>query len=114
MATPIEEQIHRHFIALEADKAKAENRKPRPVPKPWTRIHEQALCQEPDLLQVVKEYDYRLDDEAFQAYCHSRGVLGVAGVKGSRRWQFLEEHTSRTKDEYLADPEFQFAQERDG
>jgi hypothetical protein len=111
MATLIEDQIHQHFIALEAAKAQAEGRKPRPVPKPWTRSP-QGMCPS-DFLSVVKEYDYRLEDAAFQAYCRSRGVLHVAGVKDSRRWQFFAEH-SKAKDEYVADPYFQFAEESQG
>jgi len=113
MATPIEDQIYQHVVALEAEKAKAEGRKPRKVQKPWTRKdQEQTLCPS-DLLQVVREHDYRLDDEGFQAYCRSRGTLHAAGVEGSRRREFMAEH-SKTKDEYAADTYFQFAEECDG
>lgn len=113
MAVPIEEQIHQHFVALENERAAAANRKARPVAKPWARLHPQALCQEPDLLQLVKEYGYDLTDERFQEYCRARGVLHVAGVKGSRRWEFLKDY-GKSKEEYLADPFFQYAQEHEG
>lgn len=99
MATPIEEQIHRHAQALADEKAKAANRKLRPIPKPWTRLHPQGLCQDVEFLEMVREFDYHLEDERFQAYCRARGVIHVAGAKGSRLWQYMLEHW-RTREEY--------------
>jgi hypothetical protein len=58
----------------------------------------------------VKQYDYDLTDETFQQYCAARGTLHVAGKAGSRRWDYYVEY-SRTKDEYLNDPYFHFAEE---
>jgi hypothetical protein len=113
MVLPIEEQIHRYYIALEAEKAKAQHRKPRPVPVPWVRPHKDGLCVEPDFLRAVQEFDYDLEDESFQAFCQSRARLSFAGIKGGRCWQFFSDF-QRGKDQYLAEPEFQFAQEWQG
>jgi len=113
MVLPIEEQIHRYYIALEAEKAKARHRKPRKVPMPWWRPHKESLCVEPEFLTGVDEFDYDLEHEGFQAFCESRARLSFAGVKGSTCWQFFSDFR-RGKEEYLAEPEFQFAQEWEG
>lgn len=113
MATPIEQQIHRHAQALADAKAKAKGKKSNPVPKPWTRPHPQALCQDLEFLEVVREFDYCLDNDSFQAFCRTRGVLHIAGVKGGRLWQYMAEH-GRTREEYLRESEFRVAQEWHG
>lgn len=113
MATPIEVQIHRHAQAVADAMAKARGKESKPVPKPWTRPHPQGLCQDLEHLRAVQEFDYRLDDGAFQRYCRGRGVLHVAGAKGGRLWLYMAEH-HRTRAEYLDEPEFKVAQEWHG
>jgi len=126
MVALIEDQIHQFLIDQEEKRCKEieasynkneETRgkkvKRKTISKPWARPSGSALCQEPDLLIMVNQYDYDLSDERFQAYCSERGILHVAGDPGSRRWKYLADFR-RTKSAYLADPYFQFAQEVDG
>ena len=51
MVLPIEQQIHRYYIALEAERARTQHRKPREVSIPWLRPHKDGLCVEPDFLR---------------------------------------------------------------
>jgi hypothetical protein len=126
VATPVEDQIHRHYVEqerLRCEEARAEwdaepvkrGKRPelRDVPKPFTRPGPQSLCQDTDFLALVVEFDYDITDPVFQSYCIARGRLHVAGVPESRRWEFFRDH-SRTKGEFLSDPYFHFAKERDG
>jgi hypothetical protein len=121
VAALIEDQIHQHFkdeeekrcLALEAQyqldpKKKGKRVERRSIPKPWTRFGD-GLCQAIELLSLVNEFDYDLEDEGFQAYCEERGVLHVAGEAGSRRWKCFSRH-NWTKEKYLADPFFQSAE----
>lgn len=123
MVMLIEDQIHRHFKDLEEERclkreaelalvpeARGRKVKRKAIPKPWTRLGPRALCQEPELLELVRDYDYDLADEPFRAYCASRGVLHFTGDVGGRRWAFFLHHR-KTRDEYLQDPCFQSAQE---
>ena len=95
MATPVEDQLHAAHIAAEecrCRKLEASTGKPvkrRPVPKPWRRIDPQALLQDPEFLQHVTEFDYRLGDPAFQQYCRERGVFHVVPEEGSWRHRFF-------------------------
>jgi hypothetical protein len=126
LATPIEEQIHRHFIEVErkhcaelqaawdaAAEKKGKRPQPRDVPKPWKRPGPRALCQDPEMLAAVREFDYDLTDAGFQEYCASRARLSIAGVRESRRWEYFRDHW-RGKQEFLADPYFGFAEEYEG
>jgi hypothetical protein len=121
MVALIEDQMHQYLIdqeeqrcvALELERAEDPKRKGkkvnrRSIPKPWSRGSFPSLCQDPDLLLMVSDFDYRLEEPGFQAYCAERGVLHVAGTLGSKRWQFFQKHT-RTREEFLADPYFRFA-----
>lgn len=128
MAALIEDQIHQFLIdqeeercrAIEAANNKSEGTKNRNkkikrkiIQKPWTRLGESSICQEYDLLIIVCDYDYDLSDKSFQDYCTARGVLHVAGVPGSRRWEYMEDYR-KAKDTYLSNPYFQFAEKIDG
>jgi hypothetical protein len=123
---PIEDQIHRVFVAREEERCRrlegeyardpkkaGEKVTRRSVPRPWTRPVPQALLQDPDLLLLVTDFDYDIADTAFQEYCRSRGVLHVAGEEGSRRREFFSNH-AKAKDDFLGDPHFHFAQPHDG
>jgi hypothetical protein len=117
MAKSIEEQIHAAFIRREDDRCRMledadPNHKPvkrRDIAKPWTRSGPKALCQEADLLLLVLDYSFHLDDVDFERYCAQRGVLHVAGEKPSAHWSLMKDH-SRTKTDFLSDPHFQHAQ----
>jgi hypothetical protein len=114
MAKSIEEQIHAVFIQREEDRCRTlEEADPshktitrRVVKKPWIRSGPKALCQEADLLLLVRDYSFDLADVDFERYCADRGVLYVAGEKNSARWILMNDH-SRTKAEFLNDPYFQ-------
>jgi hypothetical protein len=122
MVPRVEEQMHQALIAqeeerckkLESDHEKSEETrgkkvKRRAIARPWTRPAERSLCERADLLMLVTQYDYDLADESFLNHCEARGVLHVAGVPGSRRWEFFSDY-GKLKSEYLADPYFQFAE----
>lgn len=126
MVAKIEEQIHQYLIEEEEKRcqleetrraiAGKENQKPvnrRKIAKPWTRTGPYALCQEVELLSMVDEFDYDLTDSAFLEYSRYRGVLHLAGASDSRRWKYFADYY-KTKEEYLADEEFWFAQEFEG
>ena len=121
MVAPIEDQILAHLVeqeekrceALEEEFRRDPKRKHKKVPrrkivKPWTRGAHPTLCQETDLLLMVKDYDYDLANEGFQSYCSSRGVLHVAGTPGSERWEIFRVHSKRKAD-YMDNPYFQYA-----
>jgi len=117
MVPLIEDQMHQVFKAreeercrlLEAETGKSVKR--RDVPKPWTRQGPHALCQDSAMLALVSEYDYRLSDKRFKAYCAKRGVFHVAGKPRTRRWLFMSDYR-KTKAEYQADPFFADAERR--
>lgn len=126
MVATIEDQIHQYMIEEEEKRCRLEEtntvadvkgmRKPvnrRKIAKPWTRPGPYALCQEVDLLPMIDEYDYDLSDSAFLNYCQSRGVLHLAGTPSSRRWEYFADYT-KSKNDYLADEIFWFAQEFEG
>jgi hypothetical protein len=121
MVALIEDQMHQHLIDreeqrcvdLELERAKDPKRKlekvkRRSIPKPWSRGSFPSLCQDSDLLLMVSEFDYKLEEPDFQAYCAERGVLHVAGTPGSKRWHFSRDH-ARSKEEYLAEPDSRFS-----
>jgi hypothetical protein len=83
------------------------------VIKPWSRLNQYSLCQEPELLIMVQDYDYDLSDINFLEYCKTRGVLHIAGEKNSKRWKVFESYKF-PKDKYLGDSYFQYAEEIDG
>lgn len=90
----LREQEEARCRRLEADLASkpGESRKPvkrREVAEPTVRLGPRALCQDPEVLKCVKEVDYLLSDTSFRTYCRERGVLHVAGLDGSARWQFF-------------------------
>jgi len=119
MAPTIAEQVqkclknHEEARCRELERATGKKVKRRPVPVPVVRIGPNALCQDTDYRMMVTEYDYDLADSQFQDYCSSRGTLHVAGEPRSTRWQYFADF-SLTKDDYLADRNFQFAQEFEG
>jgi len=96
--------------ALESQGKKVKRKK---IDKPWTRPSPDNLCQEPELLVLVCEFDYDLLNNAFKEYCHDRGILHVVGETGSKREKYFLDH-NKSKSEYLKDPYFRFAQELDG
>jgi hypothetical protein len=119
MAPPIADQVHRRLKwreeqrCNELERATGKKAKRKKIPLPVVRMGPEALCQNLDYLILVSEYDYDLSDPKFQDYCSSRGTLHLAGVRGSTRWQYFAAY-SLSKDEYLANPYFQFAQEIEG
>lgn len=126
MAALIEDQVHQFLIdqeeercrALEAENNKTEETKDKKakrkaISKPWARPGESALCQDTDLLLMVREYDYDLSEKTFQTYCSARGILHVAGELGSKRWKYVADFR-KTKSAYLAEPYFQFSEEVNG
>ena len=126
MVALIKEQIHQFLMeqeekrcrALEeeynrSEETKGKTVKRKTISKPWVRSGKYALCQEIDLLIMVDEYDYDLSDKKFQDYCLARGVLHVSGKIGSKRWQYFLDHR-KSKNDYLTDPYFQYAEEVDG
>lgn len=76
----------------------------------WQRPHPKALCQDIKILQKVTECDFDLSDPGFQRYATMRGVLYLAGVKGSPRWRFTDDF-SKGREEFMRDAYFNFAQE---
>mgnify|MGYP001576582002 CR=1 FL=1 len=126
MTALIEDQIHQFLIdqeeercrAIEAENNKNEETKGKKVKrktisKPWVRPGDSALCQDTDLLLMVREYDYDLSEKAFQAYCSARGILHVAGEPASKRWKYVADFR-KTKSTYLTDLYFQFSEEVNG
>jgi hypothetical protein len=81
----------------EKSKKKVKRRK---INKPWQRGALPGLCQDPDLLLMVSDYAYDLEDPGFQRYCRERGVLHVAGVPGSERWMLFRDFGTG-EDEFL-------------
>lgn len=119
MALRIADQVHRELKEREEERCRECERvtggkvKRRKIPVPVVRMGPKALCQNIAYLMLVSEYDYDLLDPLFQDYCSSRGTLHLAGVPGSTRWHYFVD-SSLTKDDYLANPYFQFAQEFEG
>lgn len=118
MIAKIEDQIHKVRLDEEEKRCKeleqiTGKKVPRRKITKWSRPGAEALCQESDFLSKVYEYDYDLSDNGFQNYCLSRGVLNVAGEKGSKRWDVFLNH-NKTRNQYLSDHYFHFAQEVDG
>ena len=119
MVPTITEQVHRVFKrryeedCLERERSSGKRVKRKPVPVPVVRVGPDALCANTEYLFMVSEFEYDLASPGFQRSCTARGRLHVAGVPGSTRWQYFADH-SRSKDEYLANPYFQVAQEVEG
>ncbi|MCX6544365.1 MAG: hypothetical protein NTV05_08115 [Acidobacteria bacterium] len=119
MAPTIAEQVHKDFVrreeerCLERERITGKKVKRKEVPIPVVRLGPEALCQNIEHLLLVTEYDYDLSHRKFQDYCASRGSLQLAGIRGTTLWQYHADH-SLSKDAYLADPYFQFAQEHEG
>lgn len=119
MVKLIEDQIHDALIEREKQRCKELEKKlkrpvkPRNIEKPWTRQNKVSLCQENELLELVQDYDYDLNNKNFQKYCEERGILHIAGEKDSKRWEFFVNY-KKTKDEYFKDPYFQYAEEYNG
>ncbi len=126
MVALIEDQIHQFLIdqeeerckAIEAENDKNEETKNnkvkrKAIPKPWTRPSASSLCQESDLLIMVREYDYDLSIKRFQEYCSDRGILHVAGEPGSKRWKYMADFR-KAKSAFLADSYFYFSEEVNG
>jgi hypothetical protein len=118
MRVSISEQIHRSLVADEEARCKAlEAFKGKPVKRteipPWTRRTPECLTQDPELLARITEYSYDLDDRSFRKYCAARGVLHVAGQRGSLRWRYMSD-TRRGRDRFLSASAFQYAQEHNG
>lgn len=118
MATLIEDQIHKVFIAREKERCRALAAKtgkpvePDEVPKPWRRDG-RGILQDLELLKCVSEFDYDLADPKFQDYCRERGVLHVAGELDSQRWAYAKDWR-KGKRVFLANPHFQRAQPHEG
>jgi hypothetical protein len=126
MVALIEDQIHQFLIdqeeercrAIEAENINNEETKNnkvkrKSIPKPWTRPSVSALCQESDLLLMVREYDYDLSIKRFQDYCSDRGILHVSGEPESKRWEYMADYR-KTKSSFLADSYFRFSEEVNG
>lgn len=89
-----EERCQRIEAAREADSdKKGKSVKRRKIPVPRVRSGPRALCQDPDLLRHVSEFDFDLRDESFRRYCAARGVLHVAGFENSTRWTYFRDHS---------------------
>jgi hypothetical protein len=119
MVDLIEDQIHKYLIEKEENRCIQEEKKKgkpcnrRTISKPWKRTLSVSLCTNTDLLCMVTKFDYDLSNSKFQSYCIARGTLHEAGIPGSRRWDFFENH-QLTELEYLADQYFHYAQEFEG
>lgn len=96
--------------ALELEREKPVKR--REIPVPTVRVGPQALSGV-EFLAMVTEFDYDLTAPEFCDYCLRRGTLSVAGLQGSPRWQLFVDHRIGFE-EFLANPEFQFAAEHLG
>jgi hypothetical protein len=118
MAPRIADQVHTVLKGREEERCRERERvtgkkvKRKKIPVPVVRLGPNALC-EIDYLMLVREYDYDLSDPQFQDYCSSRGTLQLCGIRGSTRWKYFADD-SLSKDDYLANPYFQFAQEFEG
>ncbi len=120
----IEQQIHRFLkeqeearcLALEADFSAngvpGKEVKRRPIVS-WRRPGPVALCQNPDLLLMISDFDYDLSNRSFQEYCAARGVLHVAGEPGSHRWNCMADWQF-SQSSFMNDAYFQFAAELNG
>lgn len=91
------------------EESKGKKVKRRTIDFPWQRGTHPQLCQETDLLLMVSEYDYDLENSRFQDYCRSRGVLHVAGVPGSERWSVFRD-PNIGEDEFLGNSYFRFSE----
>lgn len=86
----------------------------RHVPKPIVRTSKGSLChRDQGFLELTSQYDYELLDRVFVKLAESRGVLQLAGLHGSRRWEFFANH-QLTKADYLLDPYFHLAVPHEG
>jgi hypothetical protein len=118
MRLSVQEQIHRSLVAEEEAHGSAlEAQKGKPVKRrhvrAWKRPGPEHLTQDPELLVRITEFSYDLEKKGFQKYCEGRGVLHVAGQRGSRRWLYMSD-TRKDRDQFLSDPSFQYAQEHHG
>ncbi len=104
MVPSIESQIHQALVEKEELRCREieENNlrqtgvhkriKRRKITMPKVRLGECAICQEPDLLLMVSQYDYDLEDRGFQDYCIGRGVFHVTGSEGSKRREYMQNY----------------------
>lgn len=119
MANHIADQMHEAVLAaaeLDFKRAKSAHeasggKKPKKVtpPRPWDRLHPKALCQELELLLLVKEYDYDLTSNRFAEYCERRGVLCGTGERDTPRWDLFVNYET-DEDAYLANDYFRYAE----
>ena len=79
----------------------------------WKRPFPKMICQDLYVLEKVVEYDFDLEDAGFQAYAQARGVLHVAGVQNSIRWDFTKSFELGLAD-FLENTYFHYAKEHNG
>ena len=65
----------------------------------WKGAMPVTLCQDTDVLVRVGEYDFDLNNKAFQGYLKTRGIAHKAGTKA--RFSFTANHQA-TKAEFMA------------
>ncbi len=94
-----QEEARCQALELEANDGKSVKRKI--IGAPWTRATPQTLCQDPDLLVMVSEYDYDLSNQEFKDFCNDRGVLNVAGTPDSEYWGFMSNY-NKSKNDFLS------------
>ena len=107
MLSSLEAEEEKRCRDLEDSKGKKVKR--RKIEIPWQRGTHPQLCQETDLLLMVSEYDYDLENLRYQDYCRGRGVLHVAGVPDSERWLVFRD-PQIGEEEFLENPYFRFSQ----
>lgn len=71
----------------------------------WKGVLPVTICQEFDVLTSINEYDFDLNNLAFQNYCKKRGILHKAGIE--KRFLFTANH-SATKKQFFE--EFRFGE----
>lgn len=59
-----------------------------------------SICQDHNILATVTEYDFDLNDKAFQTYCRGRGVLQQA--REGKAFAFTADHAA-TKEQFFKD-----------
>jgi hypothetical protein len=107
----LRQEAKEKFEAERAKNAKARRRK---VPRPVVRASHASLCfRDQNFLERVSQYDYEFSNDEFLAFADRRGVLQLAGERGSRRWEYFARHRL-TREEYLADPYSQLAAPYEG
>jgi hypothetical protein len=88
---------------------------PRNVAKPWswenywkTNLHD----IKPELVMMVSEFDFNLDDDGFQAFLKPRGLLHLGGVSQSAYWRAMNDPEMDAAS-FLANEAFHLAQEHE-